>query len=368
MHTYNLIIIGFIVAAFFLLLWWTFNTIRRIDLQKNFCALSLTSIAKLWRRANFVPEDAKERESLYLYRDFLQKFDENECKYPIMVKNGGVRCMTRKEYDDMCGQKNLAPVSILMTIISLLVAVAALEVNILFTKTIWLGVVLACILPVLQILMAIFIARFNKDKNNYRDGIFMALKANSVAFLSITKPFIIMDAYPEIFGKEQKPLYATIGTLTEEQIIATRDFIIRQKEAETKVVLNNVNNDQEIKRLTEQTAKQPAPVVVEEATAQPVTTTTPTTNEQSTDKISNTDKANLIENLVNDNLMAELNQAIKVAEDANQAPAAVEPTPAPTETVNDEPAEVVAPAEDDFSLDAIGQALDAEIARRKKAR
>ena len=101
MDQYNLIIIGFIIAALFLAMWWAFNTIRQIETQKNFCAMPLSSIAKLWRRANFVPEDAKDRESLYLYRDFLRKFDGNECPYPIMVKNGGVRCMTRKEFDNL---------------------------------------------------------------------------------------------------------------------------------------------------------------------------------------------------------------------------------------------------------------------------
>ena len=60
MDRYNLIIIGFIVTAVVITLWWTFNTIRRIDNQKNFCAVQLTSIAKLWRKAKFVPEDAKE--------------------------------------------------------------------------------------------------------------------------------------------------------------------------------------------------------------------------------------------------------------------------------------------------------------------
>ncbi|MBO4726265.1 MAG: hypothetical protein J5598_01525 [Clostridia bacterium] len=363
MHTYNLIIIGFIIAAFFLLLWWSFNTVRRIDLQKNFCAISLTSIAKLWRRANFVPEDAKERESLYLYRDFLQKFNESECKYPIMVKNGGVRCMTRKEYDDLCGQKNFAPISILITMLSAFIAINAIAINIMITKTIFVGIGLACILPVLQFFMALFIARFNKDKNNYRNGIFMALKENSVAFLSITKPFIIIDAYPEIFGKEKKSLYTTIGTLTEEQITATRDFVIRQKEAETKVVLNNVNNDIEIKRLTEQTNTKPAPVVTDNETQN---TMAENTTKESATQLTNSEKINLIQKLVDDNLETEIKRAVEQAEQANQAEqetATVENlAPLPTDVPLD--TDVVAPAEDDFSLDAIGQALDAEIAKR----
>jgi len=373
MNTYNLIIIGFIIAASFILLWWAFNTVRRIDIQKNFCAIPLTSIAKLWRRANFVPEDAKERESLYLYRDFLRKFDESECKYPIMVKDGGVRCMTRKEYDDLCGQKNIAPISPLMTILSLLVAVAAVAVNLLITKTLWIGIVLACILPVLQIIMALFVARFNKDKNSYRDGIFMALRENSVAFLRITKPFIIVDAYPHKFGKNKQPLYAALGTLTEEQVIETRDFIIRQKEAETKVVLNNVDNGAEIQRITDKTTKKPplkavSKIVAAEekaanSTATPQAAAPTTTTRNSGRGLSNEEKAILIENLINDNLEAEVNRAIKKAEQENAVPEVVEDLE-PLHTA--EPTEVAAPAEDDFSLDAIGQALDAEIARRSK--
>ena len=42
----NLIIIGFIIALIVLSMFWAFNTVRRIELQKNFCAGWLISIAK----------------------------------------------------------------------------------------------------------------------------------------------------------------------------------------------------------------------------------------------------------------------------------------------------------------------------------
>ncbi len=151
-------------------MWWTFNTIRKIDAQKNYCALSLSSIAKLWRRAKYVPEDAKERESLYLYRDFLRKFDEEGGQYPVMVKDGKVRCMTRKEYDNVCNQNKIQPFSILLIVISAIIGVSAIAVNI-STKSVWFGILLAMILPIMQIVFAVFIIRFNKDKDSYRDGI-----------------------------------------------------------------------------------------------------------------------------------------------------------------------------------------------------
>ncbi len=406
MGNYNLIIIIFIVATIMLSLWWAFNTIRQIETQKNFCAMPLSSIAKLWRRANFVPEDAKDRESLYLYRDFLRKFDGNECPYPIMVKNGGVRCMTRKEFDNLCGQKKLSSVSVLISIISALVAVGSITVNILVTKTIWAGVGLALIMPAVQIALAVFIGRFLKDKNNYRDGIFMALKENSVAFLRITKPFIIADAYPLKFGKDKKPLYATVGELTPEQIEETRAFIIRQKQAETEIVLRNVDNSQEIQNISTEIVKEeiPAPVVetipvaaapVEETAPEnavtsndaenspvldeeiPIVAETPVApvEENSVEEVETEEKTeltaeeetDLINELLDDSFQAEIDRAVAKAAQENQTPEVIEDlAPLPIDAVAEAVPEVEAPAEDDFSLDAIGQALDAEIAKRSK--
>ena len=384
MNQYNLVLIGFIVAAFFLTLWWAFNTIRRINQQKDFCAMQLSSIARLWHRAQFVPEDAKERESLYLYRDFLRKFDENQGQYPVAVKDGGVRCMTRKEYDRVCNQKDIHAVSILLTILSLMIAGAAGYINFVLV-----GVGLAVILPITQLFLAFFINRSIKEKNNYRDGIFLALKENSVAFLSITKPFILVDAYPDKFGKNKKPLYATIGELTEEQILTTRDFIIRQKEAETKIVIANVNNRREIQRMTETTTPKPVLKLASEVAAEAQATEepadeTPSDNTEKTPvapiasaknvsepeqpevntKAIATETLNvLINNIIDDTLQAEIVRA-------EQKNAPVEPVI--EEDVKPIPAENVitleTPAEDDFSLEAIGQALDAEIARRKRAR
>lgn len=393
MHNYNLIIIGFIGALFVLALWWSFNTVRQIEVQKNFCAQPLSSIAKLWRRAKFVPEDAKDRESLYLYRDFLRKFDESECKYPIMVKNGGVRCMTRKEYDDLCGQKNKRPFSVLIGIVSLIIACASIWVNLTVTKDIWMGIGLAAIMPLVQLFLALFVMRFNKEKNNYRDGIFMALKENSVNFLSITKPFIIVDAYPDRFGKNAKPLYAVRGEIADAQIAETRDFIIRQKEAETQVVLRNVDNSAEIEQFVhpENTAPvQPTPApIIEKATATeqptkeqvintmnasqpaaPVETDTMAEAAEPTEPLTDEEKEILINNLIDDTLHAEVTRAVKKATQVaqiNQAPEAVEElAPLPTDTIAGNGADVTAPAEDDFSLDAIGLAIDAEISKRNK--
>ena len=402
MDTLNFFIIVFIIATFCLGMWWTFNTIRKIDAQKNYCALSLSSIAKLWRRAKYVPEDAKERESLYLYRDFLRKFDEEGGQYPVMVKDGKVRCMTRKEYDNVCNQNKIQPFSILLIVISAIIGVSAIAVNI-STKSVWFGILLAMILPIMQIVFAVFIIRFNKDKDSYRDGIFMALKENSIAFLSITKPFIIVDAYPNEFGKNKKPLYATIGKLTEAQVAETRDYIIRQKEAETKVVVSSVDNTAEIQQITEEAIKKTLqqseeeitettenaienPSAVENLTETPVTTEgnpaiaeTPTNTEEAASEPESKDDQKpsietmetLIRNLIDDTLKAEVEHEIQKAEQAKyaqQQPEAIEelqPLPVVEEPV---PEIIEAPAENDFSLDAIGQALDAEIARRKQSR
>ncbi len=394
----NLIIIGFIIALIVLSMFWAFNTVRRIELQKNFCAGSLISIAKLWRRAKFVPEDAKERESLYLYRDFLRKFDESECKYPIMVKNGGVRAMTRKEFDEATEQKPQPLYSILVIAASILVAFISLVVNIAITKTVWVGIGLALIMPVVQVILFFFLSRFEKEKNVYRDGIFMAIKENSINFLSITKPFIIVDAYPEVFGKKTKPLYATRGELSETQIAETREFIIKQKSAESEVVLRNVDNTEEIEQLNNpQPSEEATPVLEEAIEVIPNTETTEidaeenavenvaeNVGEQSTDNETQTavveeetltdEEIDAVFNTMMDNIMeADIEQAIKAAEQAKavqqvaeqQAEQVVEVETTPKEKIN---TEVVEPAEDDFSLDAIGQALDAEIAKRNQKR
>ena len=383
MHTYDLIIVGFIGALFLLALWWAFNTVRRIEIQKNFNADTLTSIAKLWRRAKFVPEDAKERESLYLYRDFLNKFEDSDCKYPIMVKNGKVRAMSRKEYDQACNLKPVRIFSPLVAAASIVLAVVAIVVNATVVKNIGLGIGLAAIMPVVQLVLSFFVGRFNKDCNHFRDGIFAALKENSINFLSITKPFVIVDAYPAKFGKAAESLYTVQGELSEEQVVETRDYIIRQKESEAKVVMQKVDNSAEINQIQNPelanlaqaaAAATPAPTA-EAATADAPAATTvqnqpaPTSTETPAARpLSNDEQAVLINNLINDALAGDVKRAAEKAAKAN-ATAAAEPVdelpPLPT---NEVPLDTPAPADDDFSLDAIGQALDAEIAARAKKR
>ena len=390
---YNFIIIGFIIALIVLSIFWAFNAVRRIEIEKNFCANALTSIAKLWRRANFIPEDAKERESLYLYRDFLRKFDENECKYPIAVKNGGVRAMTRKEYDSACGIKTQRNFSTLILAASILIAVIALIANVI-TETFMIGLGLALIMPVVQLILAMFLQRFNKEKNNYRDAIFLALKENSINFLSITKPFILVDAYPDKFGKQAKPLFDAKGELTEEQIVEVRDYIIVQKQAENKVELRSVNNDAEIEQMnhpqpvaqeseTVETEIVTTEPVVENTIVEPVTEpveeTAQTENQEIEEApLTDEEKEQFINYLVDDILAADVRREIKKQEEAEKElerqanePVAEEETEVEVEPVIETAttAETITePAEDDFSLEAIGQALDAEIEKRNKKR
>lgn len=382
----NFILIGFITVLVILSVWWAFNTMRQIEIQKNFCAQPLSSIAKLWRRAKFVPEDAKERESLYLYRDFLRKFDDSECKYPIMVKNGGVRAMSRKEYDQITSQKKILPFSPLILGATVLLAVIALIVNLAVTKTIWMGIGLALIMPVVQILLSLLVMRANREKDVYREAIFLALKENSISFLSVTKPFVIVDAYPEKFGKNSQPLYTVRGEITEEQINETREYITRQKAAESKVVLRNVAEMtpvQETKTTPVMTESDVAPetVVAPETEKQSETAEQP--NEEAKDEkaeqtvdpddpnrpLTREEKENLIYDLIDDSLSAEVNRAVKKAEQATEKPVEIEdltPLPIVTKAADETPITVEAPAADDFSLDAIGQALDAEIVKRKQ--
>lgn len=371
MEIINLSIIGFIVVFAILSIWWAFNTIRRIEIQKNFCAQSLANIAKLWRRSKFVPEDAKERESLYLYRDFLNKFEDSGCKYPIMVKNGGVRVMSRQEYDAMSGLKNRRPFSGLITLVSILVAGISLGYNLMVTKSIWLGVGLAAIMPVLQILLALFVVSANKDKNNYRDAIFLALKENSVNFLSITKPFIIVDAYPEKFGKESEPLYVVKGNITDEQIESTRNYIIRQKKAETKVVMRSVSRMRTPKVEVVAPTQEPAIETPKEEPAKIVSVVDkPKVNQEDPNRpLTTKEKENLANNLISDTLFADIDRAVKQEKNEMKKPVEVEEIKS-SATISKDFDEILtdveAPAEDDFSLDAIGQALDAEIAKRNK--
>ena len=393
---YNFIIIGFIIALIVLSILWAFNAVRRIDLHKNFCASSLISIAKLWRRAKFVPEDAKDRESLYLYRDFLRKFDENECKYPLVVKNGGVRAMTRKEFDNLCGLKEQKNFSFLILVASILVAVVALVVNLFVTKMIGIGIGLALIMPIVQLLLSFYVRRFNKEKNIYRDGIFFALKENSINFLSITKPFVLVDAYPEKFGKKAKPLYVAKGELTDEQIADVRNYIIEQKKAESKVELRAVNNDAEIEAInqdnteivsvadnetvdngeetTPETDATPENQVTDEANAETKNNENLETNSEllelpDDEPLTAEENEIIFNNLIADMMAGDVRRALQEQEDAEQKAQEVAVAEVPANEPELEPApEITEPAEDDFSLDAIGQALDAEIEKRNKKR
>ena len=170
-----------------------FNKVRQIEIQKNYGARTLTDVAKLWRRAKFIPEDAKERESFYL-------FEGEKCVRPLMLKNGGVRCMKREEFDSHAKLKAIKPTSILFTAASALVALISIIVNFM-NNNLFMGLGLAVILPIVQVLLMLFVKKLIKEKDIYRDGIFTALKENCVNFVTVTKPFIVVDAYPDKFGK-----------------------------------------------------------------------------------------------------------------------------------------------------------------------
>ena len=397
MNIANIFILILLIGALVWSLLWAFKAFRAIETQKNFNAQPLTSIAKLWRRANFVPEDAKERESLYLYRDFLRKFEDIDCKYPVIVKNGGVRAMTRKEYDNACGLKNQRPFSLILMALSVLIFVLALAFNI--PKNVGLGIGLALVMPVVQGVLAFILVRMNKEKDTFREAIFMAIKENSVAFLSITKPFVIVDAYPSRFGKNSEPLYTTKGELSDEQVEETRQYVIQQKESETKVVVQQANQTVDNLDIIEPAPKaatpEPSPAETEPTAPAPETPTTETpateapaeaTNpdpteaaqpaEEATNQVADEDlplteeeKDNLIHNLIEDTLLAEVDRAIKKAtrkKQEQEQEVIEELPPLPTDAVSETVPAVEAPAEDDFSLDAIGQALDAEIAKRNQ--
>lgn len=443
---FNLILIGFIVGIIVLMVVSAFNKLRQNDIQKNYCARTLSEVAKLWRRAKFVPEDAKERESFYLYRDFLRKFEGENCIRPLTLKNGGVRCMSRQEFDKLAKFKPVKPTSLLFTIASVLVAIIAIVANFM-TNSILLGLGLAVILPIVQVIIMLFLKKMIKEKDIYRDGIFLALKENCVNFVSITKPYVVVDAYPDKFGKNAKPLYVAKGEPSAEQIREIHDFIALQKEIDRNFEPRPINNQairEQINAIEQerQMAMQKAmstdepvvnePITVEPAPTNPVPTAendlaqTPTTlpnfdesivepnteatAEDNLRQIIGEDEGELtpdkfnevIDTLIDSAIMSDIERAIKEAEQgqsaeqnsAQQTDVVSTPTdipvtqtqsmvannetdviptsaPTPAPEVEDQPFSVDAPlvdegepAEDDFSLEAIGRALDAEIAKR----
>jgi len=428
---YNLILIGFIVALSIVLVFWAMNTVRRIAINKNFCADTLTAIAKLWRRAQFIPEDAKERESLFLYRDFLQKFAGVDCKYPLVLKNGGVRVMSRKEYDASFVQKPVHIFSVLLLVASVLVAGIALWVNLTITKMIWVGAGLALILPVEQLIVAFVLSRFVREKNLYRDAIFVALKENSANFITITKPFIVVDAYPHKFGKNTQPLYTAKGDLSPEQVEEIRAFVMEQKRNEVTAAFDAVPKQNTVATPTQTVAPVQTPITPSEPVAPTTTPATPVDDtahqtEMSAIGVENDDtadsavrqdeKAAVLNQFIDDMTIGEIQRVereaaekgepfqftdqeimeiLSAGQDVNPAELGtitgepVQNVPMQAETVTsgeesfdvdmdfstpiqelakapipDENTPIVEPNEDDFSLEAIGLALDAEIAKR----
>ena len=260
---FNLILIVFIVGIIMLFVLSAFNKVRQIEIQKNYGARTLTDVAKLWRRAKFIPEDAKERESFYLYRDFLRLFEGEKCVRPLMLKNGGVRCMKREEFDSHAKLKTIKPTSILFTAASALVALISIIVNFM-NNNLFMGLGLAVILPIVQVLLMLFVKKLIKEKDIYRDGIFTALKENCVNFVTVTKPFIVVDAYPDKFGKNSEPKYVAKGEPSAEQIAEIHDFIAMQRQLDRNFNERMANNQNmhpfHLPQKTEQSA--PAPTIV----------------------------------------------------------------------------------------------------------
>ena len=463
---FNLILIVFIVGIIMLFVLSAFNKVRQIEIQKNYGARTLTDVAKLWRRAKFIPEDAKERESFYLYRDFLRLFEGEKCVRPLMLKNGGVRCMKREEFDSHAKLKTIKPTSILFTAASALVALISIIVNFM-NNNLFMGLGLAVILPIVQVLLMLFIKKLIKEKDIYRDGIFTALKENCVNFVTVTKPFIVVDAYPDKFGKNAEPKYVAKGEPSAEQIAEIHDFIAMQRQLDRNFNERMANNQNmhpfHLPQKTEQSA--PAPTIVgpdsaytvaepsmPEPMAQQETYTAPTPvpamsepmpaptpsapvtddfdrtsfismvggqdqspvaeeidaaqiSDEQLPKLSPDELDSLMNEMIDNIIMSDVEKAIKNAQQGVTAttqpkptpmpapepvmerpimpePVSVipEPTPVPEPVVAPEPAPIMPeerpfsvdqplmdegePAEDDFSLEAIGRALDAEIAKR----
>ena len=398
----NILLIVFVIALAVLSLWWAFNTIRQIQLQKEFAALTLTSVAKLWKKTQYVPEDARDRESLYLYRDFLAKFDEDtKAQLPLMVKDGNVRCLTRREYDRATHQRDKGPISWLVLVATVVYAICAVAFNL---NNLLFGIGLAAIMPVWVMVLAVFVYRFNKDKNNYREQLFKTLQDNCADFLRLTKPYIVVDAYPQKFGKDAKPRYVALGDITDAQIKDVKNFIIRQKQAETEIITRSIDNQREIEQLqrptpaptvAEPTAPAVTPTVKDTPTVTAAPTAAPTAPVANTPQLSRAEKAAALNKLLADGIAAESQDHVNpylpkalsrqekfdiltklvhdgVTAEAQRSAKLTAAANAPLEEIKDLPplpavgADIPEPDADDFSLDSIGLALDAELAKRRK--
>ena len=232
----------------------------------------------------------------------------------------------------------------------------------------------------------------------------MALKENCINFVSITKPFIVVDAYPNKFGKNAEPIYVAKGEPTVEQINDIRNFIATQRNLDRSAMPTNTQAPTQPEQVMEPVAatptymetmptqpefaetpvdanamynvnplaEMPAPAMTEPAPVMPeVNPVTDADDDMDTlpedfPLLSDEEAEELMSSFIGNIMKGEVDRQVQaIVEEKNAAAKTVEAAvPALDETAATEPVMEAEPAEDDFSLEAIGRALDAEIAKR----
>lgn len=203
-------------AIAFLALWMLARTTRvlsKIQDQRELDVNLLQNMAKIWKKAKFVPEDARDREAKNLYKEFMQEVRDEGGTCPVVVRKGKPRVMKKEEYDRLVGTKEKWLFSPLLLLISILYAGMIFLAN---GQQMGIIFVVSLIVPVVQFFIAFVINAFKKKKNRFRNALFYNLQETAVDFFNITRPYILRNCYPD-------------------KIVTTWDMAEKQKGREKKV-------------------------------------------------------------------------------------------------------------------------------------
>ena len=223
-------IVGALAVIALLIFWWVYRVISKIQSQREYGVFILQSATKVWKRAQFVPEDLRERESRYLYDELIRTIDDAVVPFPMVVKKGEPRAMTKDEYDKVAKLRDKLAFSPPLFLLSLAYGFMVFLAN--FQEQMSVALVAALVLPIMQLLLYCIIRAFRRKKNKFRIALFQGLKEPSADFIKITKPFIIFNSYPARFGVEQggeKKRFITVGELPDKLLQECSDFFQRQQ-------------------------------------------------------------------------------------------------------------------------------------------
>jgi hypothetical protein len=218
---------------------WIYFTLVKIQGDRERDAGFFKNLIRIWQKACVIPEGERDAQGHILFNEFVTEVENNGEICPVVIDSGFVRVMSQSEYKREARTKKRLFISPILFIISLAFGAIVFLAN-------WeapnIGnIVVGGIVPAYQIIMMFVIGNINGRKNKYRAQLFERLHESGEDFMHLIWPYVLQNNRPEEiptrydsgrgFAAEPRQ-FKEYGELPQEEIDAAAVSLEQQQRAE----------------------------------------------------------------------------------------------------------------------------------------